>query len=882
MNFKINQFSFSIIFLMQFIDVEAEHSGAESEGEENDLDLVATGSDLDFICDHSESEPEPGLEEELPAESFYDELKRVLDPDLDANGKFSLVYAREPIIRFKWKSGARQSLLLLTFLNCINNFEEEFKIMENVHSISRDLPLAFLIEFKVPEDKYCANLFSYIKDQISKVFQSPDLSNAREVRFNRYSTGFKKNHFVRFYFPNIVLYRQTLRDFGQVLSNFLYGAMGSFDAHHNFFNCFRHVFSGHSLPGLCKVLINGTMTKIYPVSVTPQSFQQFFLIRPGSVEVTQFQPEFLAEVERMRIQNLHKETTGAPSFSGIFDMQNETLFDPAFVKGMYSVQAPQQFLKYMDTHFAKVVQGEAIIYWKTLSDDLKGQLRLVHTTQEKAIKAFKFLTEDIMITDESVRGKNKTRKVTINLLKVYLEHPDSRHYISSVFQPGFPTTIEYPGEQFGLTKPFYILNTALDFRYVYVMKHSYTPMQIVGMESCLNYPEYGIEDEFFGTPPDPFEDFNVDLYNILYHIWNVYCYDEDPEVQRILFWAFNSFFARILHDPKGEEKRPAFLLVVGPKGVGKTQFIKAIGKHVFGCRGAYLFFGGDSLRVVSRFNGFLDKSCLVHLDEARMSNVANLVGHILSLISDDLRQSEKKFGELEQVENRANFLATTSEASGFPMEVGDRRVWCFNCSPQFLNNEEYMKRYATLITEKSMFAYALFLKNAEQLRDKNIIDFFKGPIMTPLKKLAIIHHCPPIVRWWSDNLHKGSIRLSRRNTDATEELAFTDEGWPTVPINQSLIVDAYRADMHTNKETIELFGTFLKEMCIIEENKIKKTWAFPCIFTCQILFDYYLRHGEVHLSINLKNYFHRELATRRRTDPSFHTSCFACERLLIN
>jgi hypothetical protein len=237
---------------------------------------------------------------------------------------------------------------------------------------------------------------------------------------------------------------------------------------------------------------------------------------------------------------------------------------------------------------------------------------------------------------------------------------------------------------------------------------------------------------------------------VLFHIYTVIT-DKNWD----MFFIFLSFFARMLRDPGS--KSPYLLYITGAQGAGKSSLMAQIGRLIFGEGILFQYMGGDVQRLTDRFNSQFECCLYALMDEATMPDnphsADRTVQQVKSLVTDPLRNTERKHGNVTINKNLMNMVMLSNVMTMMPMQAGDRRYACNKVANWMLGVHNYNSiLQPRLATKFCMVVFGQFLMSFSFLHNSaKGINFSNNPPFTPSKRACVVAHLKkPIYKYWQD------------------------------------------------------------------------------------------------------------------------------------
>jgi hypothetical protein len=134
------------------------------------------------------------------------------------------------------------------------------------------------------------------------------------------------------------------------------------------------------------------------------------------------------------------------------------------------------------------------------------------------------------------------------------------------------------------------------------------------------------------------------------------------------------------------EKIPLALVLLGPQGCGKTMWGEIM-RDAFAPYG----FSVNSNQLVSEFQGWLERSLVAVMDEAKGEDMFRGADKLKTLISDIRQPMNEKFRPVRQVNSYTLYILTSNSRSVGSFTADDRRMIVVDC-PKPLAPEFYHER----------------------------------------------------------------------------------------------------------------------------------------------------------------------------------------------
>ncbi|HEU0096426.1 MAG TPA: DUF3854 domain-containing protein, partial [Rhizomicrobium sp.] len=123
-------------------------------------------------------------------------------------------------------------------------------------------------------------------------------------------------------------------------------------------------------------------------------------------------------------------------------------------------------------------------------------------------------------------------------------------------------------------------------------------------------------------------------------------------------------------------KVPLALVLLGPQGSGKTMWAEIL-------RLAMMPYSAvvNPAAFVGQFQGWMEKSLLVVVNEAKGQDIEIASEELKALISDSRRDMNEKFRPARQIETFFQFIITSNKRAVGAFSADDRRMVVVNCPP---------------------------------------------------------------------------------------------------------------------------------------------------------------------------------------------------------
>lgn len=230
--------------------------------------------------------------------------------------------------------------------------------------------------------------------------------------------------------------------------------------------------------------------------------------------------------------------------------------------------------------------------------------------------------------------------------------------------------------------------------------------------------EYGEYNLFTGFPtPKVQGDISV-MQDLL---WNLS--GKNKEV----FEYIENYFAHLIQKP-GEKSKVCLIFSTERQGAGKDTPLDALGKII---GEDYFFNTGDAEnQVFCRFNGHLQKTLLLKLEEISFDVTKKADSKLLNLITATTQSYESKGRESINLDDYKRVVMTTNKSIPVNIPESDRRFVLVNSSEDRVGDHEYWNHvYKELEKPETLQAYHYYLatKDISMWSPKNrpITDYYK-------------------------------------------------------------------------------------------------------------------------------------------------------------
>lgn len=256
----------------------------------------------------------------------------------------------------------------------------------------------------------------------------------------------------------------------------------------------------------------------------------------------------------------------------------------------------------------------------------------------------------------------------------------------------------------------------------------------------------------------PLKDVPSDCYN-LFRGFAMPKQQGDISVMKDLLWHLSgknqevyeyveNYLAHLIQKPYQKAKK-CILFQSEKQGAGKDTFFDAIGK-ILGDE--YFYNTGDpENNVFGRFNGHLQKTLLLKLEEVSFEVNKKFESRLLNLITAVTQSYEDKGSKCINLEDYKRIIMTTNKSVPVSIPESDRRFVLINVSEEKVGNHEYWKNvYAALDKPETLQAYHWHLATKDistfDLEKRPITDFYKD-----VKLSTRPYHATYFQNWLANN-----------------------------------------------------------------------------------------------------------------------------------
>jgi Family of unknown function (DUF5906) len=266
----------------------------------------------------------------------------------------------------------------------------------------------------------------------------------------------------------------------------------------------------------------------------------------------------------------------------------------------------------------------------------------------------------------------------------------------------------------------------------------------------------------------------VGLHNRIYNLWrgfatdarqgncnltfayikDIICYNNDD----IYNWVLN-FLAHMVQKPW--EKPEVALVLVGPKGVGKTFFMDIVKTLIDGKdRHFHCFKTSNPNDIYGDFTEHLRNLIALLLEEVTWGGDIRHIGKLNDLITGKTITINIKRGPIITVNNVMRIIMGGNPGWKVPASYDERRYQILNVSTAHQQDHSY---FAPIQNELNNGGYEALMY---ELAHRDVSKFnFREAIVTEALIDQIMRGAPLIEQWWVNILKHGNIRFVERETN---------------------------------------------------------------------------------------------------------------------
>ncbi len=265
--------------------------------------------------------------------------------------------------------------------------------------------------------------------------------------------------------------------------------------------------------------------------------------------------------------------------------------------------------------------------------------------------------------------------------------------------------------------------------------------------------------------------------------------------QKDVYEYLVNYLAHMVQKP--DEKPGIMIVLLGGQGVGKGTFFGLL--QTIWNKTSVLVSSID--QVLGRFNGILERSYIVMLDEALFSGDKKAAEKLKSLITEEYMVIENKYEHQKSITSFHRFFGASNKSHFVNVDADDRRFLFLRVSEFKAQNDEYYKQIRDAFkNDETMGAFLHHL----QKRDISTFKYRQRP-KTSEHTSQKIQSLYGFERWWYEEL-TNPINIS----------AWVDDAKVNFISSQSLVESYKASDRNSDRySTIQLnqISIILKKLC---------------------------------------------------------------------
>ena len=227
-----------------------------------------------------------------------------------------------------------------------------------------------------------------------------------------------------------------------------------------------------------------------------------------------------------------------------------------------------------------------------------------------------------------------------------------------------------------------------------------------------------------------------------YHIREVLAAGDKRVYEYLLNWCAYT----IQHPDRQAGAVPVFR---GLKRTGKGIFANWL-SSLWGTHGVMI---NNGKHLTGQFNGHLEQTCLLFLDEAIYAGDKRHESMLKSLITEPTLMVERKHHDAKESPNRLKIIMATNETWAVPTTWDDARFCVCDVSDKHKGDKQYFADLSQQMTSEE--AKQAFL---QAMIERDISTFHPGEIpRTNGLRDQIRESLDPLWQWWGDVLESGEI-----------------------------------------------------------------------------------------------------------------------------
>jgi len=189
----------------------------------------------------------------------------------------------------------------------------------------------------------------------------------------------------------------------------------------------------------------------------------------------------------------------------------------------------------------------------------------------------------------------------------------------------------------------------------------------------------------------------------LRHLYRVICRRDKQKfkyLMRLLAW--------FVQNP---DKHAGVILVLKSReqGTGKST----VGKVMLDIFGQHGFLVDDKDRLLGRFTDWLETACFVLAEEILFAGDLKSADKMKSMITSDILQVERKFGNCRQVQNLMKVIATTNHDHAVAAGARDRRHVVYDVSNEHVGDSDWFDALYQDLAESGTGEFLWLLKSLQ-------------------------------------------------------------------------------------------------------------------------------------------------------------------------
>jgi hypothetical protein len=244
---------------------------------------------------------------------------------------------------------------------------------------------------------------------------------------------------------------------------------------------------------------------------------------------------------------------------------------------------------------------------------------------------------------------------------------------------------------------------------------------------------------------------------ILPFIYHVVCSKDKKVFKYVIRWC-----AHLVQRPW--EKPGIALVLIGPKGVGKSQFSHLLERLIDGIRQYVLCHktvkGSD---IGDKFNDHLRNKLLLTLDEASYIGNPKVLAIINDITTSAATSIAVKFGSTRMFLDFLRLLILANPPWKLPMTTDERRFLVLNPSNAYLGNPEYYMRVNDAIENPNALEALMYSLMNASLTNFNV----RVPPYTDAMLDQAVKNLKGVPRWFFEVLSDGKLEYWKQDPDGS-------------------------------------------------------------------------------------------------------------------